>query len=140
LGELGEGILCLGSIVMMHPTSDRPCFMTSPGLAILVPHQIICMRECRLFQLLIPLAIVTYIPYEILVSNLYFSILYTYTSTSRFFISERELVVISMVYPKHCNSRTAACVRNSMKFEINVFNNMEICNSTRGKKLIRTSK
>ena len=33
-------------------------------------------------QLLISLAIVTYIPYEILVSNLYFSILFIYTSTS----------------------------------------------------------
>jgi hypothetical protein len=31
----------------------------------------------------IPLAIVTYIPYEILVSNLYFSILYTYSTAQK---------------------------------------------------------
>ena len=40
---------------------------------------------------------------------------------------------------QQANSRTAACVRNSMKFKINVFNIMATC-STRGKKLIRTSK
>jgi hypothetical protein len=142
---MGEGVLCLGFIVMMHPASR------SSGLATLVPHQVICMRESRLIQLLIPLAIVTYIPYEILVSNLYFSILYTYTSTSWFFISERELVVIRMVYLKHCNSKTAGCVRNSMKFKITDTCTMCTCSemflilwiyatAPEAKKLTRTSK
>jgi hypothetical protein len=49
---LGEGVLCLGSTVMMHPKSvvGQALLYASPGLATLVPHQlVICVRESRLF-------------------------------------------------------------------------------------------
>jgi cytochrome c peroxidase len=67
------GSLSLSGVqVMMHPASvvgqalfhDQPWFSNPRAIS---SH--ICMRENRLFQQLIPLAIVTYTPYEKLVSN-----------------------------------------------------------------------
>jgi hypothetical protein len=68
-----------------------PVLITSPGLATLVPHQVICMRKSRLFELLFPLASVSYFPYEFVVSNYFIYCIYCMTS---------------MVYLKHCNSCT----------------------------------